>query len=493
MCLDAHAHGMRMDHDIFRTPNPVKLTIVEQPTPSTYANYPDGRDLGETMPMWRVQTEGYTTSPGQLIGIVSRDAGFLDSPDAEWISGGVNSKGPNAVALGRHGNFFHWGFAVSPSFMTSEAKDVFVNALHYIARFDGLAPIARKASGTMMRSSIEQIIDGLSEEGYARTVSVYQGYQKEDKGRRLAIQARIDAGEEVTELERQMLSYPPTQIPSRLAGAERFLSPEKMAELGNDPDRVGAYLLKTKPYMYPEGWYSLAVDEDLMKLGVANSEIAVLDRAIALLASDTTRATGQALLERYTAESFASATEWKEWLTSNRDKLFFTEAGGYKWLVNSVTAPKAVGFRASEARATEAGATKTRSGPMATPRQPLASEATVTASASGGYTLTIEIDLLPGWHAYENVPLGSAYTPLELKLELPDGVQRIGDWSKPQGHLSPESSGLSIYEGRIAFACNLSAPDLATAQQVACQLRYQVCDANMCLPPSTEQLTATAR
>ncbi len=107
---------MRIQHDIFNTPNKVNLTIEEQATPSDYSSYTD--ELGSTMPMWRVQTEGYKDGNGQLIGLVSRDAGFLDSPDTEWISSGVNSKGPNAIAIGRHANFFHWGFAASPTFMT---------------------------------------------------------------------------------------------------------------------------------------------------------------------------------------------------------------------------------------------------------------------------------------------------------------------------------------------------------------------------------------
>lgn len=36
--------------------------------------------------------------------------GFEDSPEAEVISSGVCAKSLDAVAIGRHGNFFHWGF-----------------------------------------------------------------------------------------------------------------------------------------------------------------------------------------------------------------------------------------------------------------------------------------------------------------------------------------------------------------------------------------------
>ncbi len=107
--------------------------------------------------MWRVQTEGYQDGSRQLIGLVSDFNGFLDSPDTEVLSSGVNTKGPSSVAIGRHGNFLQWGFAASPTWMTDEAKLVFVNAIHYIAKFDGQAPVARKVRGSLPRSSMRSI------------------------------------------------------------------------------------------------------------------------------------------------------------------------------------------------------------------------------------------------------------------------------------------------------------------------------------------------
>ena len=108
---------MRVDHPIFRAPNDVALTLRDVPTPEYYR----GEGLGETMPMWRVQTEGYKGRTGQPIGVVSRNAGFFDSPDVEWISSGVNSKNSQAVAIGRHGSFLHWGFAVSRNVLDTQA------------------------------------------------------------------------------------------------------------------------------------------------------------------------------------------------------------------------------------------------------------------------------------------------------------------------------------------------------------------------------------
>src|SRR5262249_23232709 len=58
---------------------------------------------------------------------------------------GLNSKGPNSVALARHGNFFLCGFSAPPKDMTPEARKYFVNAVCYIKKFDGQKPIVRKS------------------------------------------------------------------------------------------------------------------------------------------------------------------------------------------------------------------------------------------------------------------------------------------------------------------------------------------------------------
>ncbi len=463
---------MRTQHDIFNTPVAVKLSLSEQPTPSSYANYPEGRSLGKTMPMWRVQTEGYLTHPNQLIGIVSRDAGFLDSPDTEWISSGVNSKGPSAVALGRHGNFFHWGFAVSPTYLTTEAKDVFVNALHYIARFDRQAPIARKVQATMLRSTVDQIIDGLSEEGYARTVAMYDQIRLESEARNAEIQQRIDAGAEVSKLERQMLEMRPVRTPGRLDSVRRLVSPEQIKEFDHDPAKVSAYLHSNKPFLYPSGWYNLVVDEELKDLGTANSDINMLDQAVALLSSDHP-ALGFRLLERYTAESFATQAEWEDWLQAHRPRLFFSESCGYKWLVNTL-----------------GESTSTPAPPKATPRSPLATGLSLEPKGGGLLTLTVHIDILLGWHAYANVPANSAYAPLKLTLDLPDGVQQVGAWNSPPAHASIESPALTIFEGRLAFECELLAAEIKKTTEIACQVSYQVCNDQMCMPPTTKRLVS---
>ena len=145
-CLDQWALGMRTNHPIFKGPYKVKMTLVDRPTPDGAKEFAPlvNEVLPETTKMWRVNTKGYATDPGFLIGMVSRPWGVEDSPEAEWISSGNCQKSIDAMALGRHGSFFHWGFAGAPMDMTEEAKPLLANAIVYISKFAGQHLIARK-------------------------------------------------------------------------------------------------------------------------------------------------------------------------------------------------------------------------------------------------------------------------------------------------------------------------------------------------------------
>ncbi len=330
---------MRVQHAIFNTPHGVDLTIEDRVTPDLYAHSLEGRDLGSTMPMWRVQTEGYTEGNDQLIGVVSSGYGFTDSPDTEWISGGVNSKGLNSVAIGRHGNFFHWGFAASPTYMTDEAKLVFINAVHYIAGFRGQKPVGHKIRGMVPRIAIELALDQLTEASYAATIRRYDRLRADADAKKQKVQARIDAGEDVSDVDKRVLSYPTIKTPGRFDRIKRYIPHDQWGALDGDEAAIAEYFRANLPYMRgdPEN-YSLVVDQELKQFGQPNNELGFLDRAVAAFGD---KPVARTLLERYTEHSFDSAAEWGAWLKQNRDALFFTEVGGYKWVVNRRAKPVA--------------------------------------------------------------------------------------------------------------------------------------------------------
>jgi DsbC/DsbD-like thiol-disulfide interchange protein len=121
---------------------------------------------------------------------------------------------------------------------------------------------------------------------------------------------------------------------------------------------------------------------------------------------------------------------------------------------------------------------------------PFAADLCVEPQGDGRYTLTLHIDVLKGWHAYDAVPAGSPYKPLSFEFDLPDGVTQAGEWKKPPAQTSIETSELAIYAGSVAFSCELSAGALEASTEIACELSYQICDARMCMRPATTRLTS---
>lgn len=159
LCLLGHAYNMNTKNAIFKGPYKVKLTMVERPTPAGAKEYAEitHEQLPSTLPMWKVQNKDYQNTKGYKVGMVTREWGYLDSPDTEIISGGESAKSYGAISIGRHANFLHWGFSASPADMTEEAKPVFLNAVVYISKFAGHHIIARKLNeGISTRTSVDE-------------------------------------------------------------------------------------------------------------------------------------------------------------------------------------------------------------------------------------------------------------------------------------------------------------------------------------------------
>jgi hypothetical protein len=56
--------------------------------------------------------------------------------------------------------------------------------------------------------------------------------------------------------------------------------------------------------------------------------------ALINLIKDEKRAdTAQNLLTRYTNESFQGAEQWQSWFQDNKDRIFFSDVGGFKFFV----------------------------------------------------------------------------------------------------------------------------------------------------------------
>ncbi|WP_163407108.1 hypothetical protein [Flavobacterium ajazii] len=336
LCLDRHAHHIKTNHEIFKGPFKTALTLQNLPTPSGVLEAYDGLDEPAEIPMWEVDKVGYQNSNGVRIGMVARGWGFEDAPNSEIISGGVSSKQKTAVALGRHGNFFLWGFAGSPDDMTDEAKIVFANTVAYMNKHKKDQLIVRKYNE---RIATKEFIDELEFYTTAKSFESYRDamikYGEKDKADKLKIQAKIDRGEELSEDDKIIFESQAAPIPTRKEYLEKMVSRLPWAKsMGIDTLQIRSFLKENRPYFYsePEASYDLVVDEDIKSLKIANTDVKVLDKAIKLLEEGKDVQKGKRILLRYTLENFSLPKEWRSWYSKNRKDLLFTQVGGYIWI-----------------------------------------------------------------------------------------------------------------------------------------------------------------
>ncbi|MCG8582105.1 MAG: hypothetical protein MI866_19425 [Bacteroidales bacterium] len=332
LCLDAHAHSMKLKHEIFSKPYKVDVTYEDVKLTNNYHVRYSGRNLGESMGMWRIQTEGYRDGKGFPVGLVSGGFAWDNGVDAEWISSGTCDKGIEATAIGRHANFFHWGFAAAPEYMTESAKLAFINSVHYIAKFKGAKQVTRKIKGTMYKENLLDKQFTMSDEGWARWSAYLEESAVKQREAKKKMQARKDAGEKLSEFEEMMLQMPDRK--ETRVWTIRHETKENKGKFGEDWAKYENYYKENHNYFYPTSdRYDVAVDEDAKSLGIANNDIKLLATAVKMYQKGDRPEMAQRILTRYTKESFATADEWAKWFKANRKKLYFSQGDGYKYIV----------------------------------------------------------------------------------------------------------------------------------------------------------------
>lgn len=340
LCLDADAHHIDTRHPIFKGPlEKVAPTMVMKNTPEGVFHYSTGANLPKQIPMWRVQKQGYLDDKNVRIGLVARGNRFGESPDTEVISSGVNTKDVGAVALGRHGNFFLWGFSASPVDMTEEAKKVFVNTVAYMKGFDGKAPIARKYNDRMATTDdVKEAVATARKENYEQYVKLMKDFNEQGKKQKKQLDDKVASGQTLSPEEKASMSYLGQDAP--IDSYENYLK-SKMGKLasrfGSDAPAFQKYIKENFGYLYcdPNGFFSYEIDEDAKQIGISNHDVRFLEACIERLKKNDEPELALKMLKKYTAEDFSSAKEWSSWLAKNKSKLFFTETGGYRFLVNT--------------------------------------------------------------------------------------------------------------------------------------------------------------
>ncbi len=482
-CLEDDALNINTKHEIFNTPVKVKLTMVTRPTPESFFNGFQGLKTPKEMPMWKVVKEGSPTDGKYIIGMVSHGEGFNDSPDAEAISGGVCLKNAEAVALGRQGNYFMWGFAASPDYMTGEAKDVFVNAVCYIKKYDRQLPIVKKVQ-IETREWIEERIYRTDKSLYEKAIISRQ----EGNARMLKLQQALKdkkaAGEDIGYANEMFLKMPASNETESFAD---YLKGQNGAELfsrfGENTALYHKYYRDNYEYFYPADAYSLQLDTDVRKLRISNRKTALLEKCIGMLEKNQDPAGAQRILERYTTEKFTTAAGWRNWFTKNKAKLFYTEAGGFKFMVNTIGAtPAPAGESARVIEDNSKAAEPTLSDPVSV------SAKLVYATDKKSADLFINANMLKGWHLYAFVPSDSPFIQTEPRLELPEGAVTVKDWQTPAALPFPGSKGVFVFEGKVFYKIRIDCSAAKPGSIIKCGLFYQTCNDNKCLQPTTKMV-----
>lgn len=483
LCLDADAHHFRKEHPIFIGPFPVSMTIRMKPTPSDayhYAYYADG-PIPDSIPMWKVQTKGYMTDRGFRIGMVSRPWGFEDSPEAEYISSGVCAKTLDAVAIGRHANFLHWGFAASPMDMTEEAQTVLANAIVYISKFAGQRPIARKYNDRIAtREYLKELKELSTRKAWQERLKMDEGFNQQMMDKKKAAQAKQAKGEKLSEEEDAMLSYEPEKTISYEDFLKRYQD-DAFERFGTDEAAYAAYYDGNKDYFYGgEGRYTLVVDEDVKSLGIPNNKPELLDAAIRLLEKGKDTEKAYRILNRYTLCRFTTPAEWRNWYQANKGRLFFTESGGWLFLVNTHEPVAGNDYHVRNAQTDAPALPQTEATNDLNPVQVAMSIAKMN---NGNRELIIKVKIHPGYHIYANVAKSDPFVTTTVEIQLPKGYREVGKLKKSP-FKSYNQNGTTVYEDQAVFRQEITGEG---SGEVSCTVGYQCCDAHICMPPTEKR------
>lgn len=483
LCLDAHAHHYKKDHPIFQTPFKVKMTEEILPTPEGAFHYEYflGKATPKKTTMWRVQTKGYKTDKNFRIGMVARPWGFEDSPDAESISSGVCDKTLDAVALGRHGNFFHWGFAASPEFMTAEAQTVMANAIVYISKFDGKGVVARKyLDRRATKEYIKERKRYATREAYDEQVKSYEEFDKNQFAMQKATLEKQARGEKLSERETMSLNYKAQEKQSFEDFLKKYQA-ELFDQFGTDTKAYLKYYDDNLPYFYSEdASYVIVLDEDVKSLGIPNTDIRLLDRCISMLEKGEDVAKAKRILDRYTLLDFQTAAEWRAWYTKNKDKIFFTQAGGWYFMVDSPDKNEPANNYKNKSEKT---ANLDEIKPSKTDHNnPVRIAAGVVAAKDGKQEIVIKVKIHPGYHIYAYVADNDPYINTAIEVNTSIGVTKEGQLVKPSFKYFNDR-GTTIYEDEVVFKQLVSGSGVASIT-----IQYQCCDSKICFPPVDEKI-----
>lgn len=290
LCLQGEAIVFSADHRIFNEPDPVQPeSIYETSPPRQFTEWSEPGSVPSSIRLLRVHKDtpaedsGGSSDPGLVVAPFG-----MEGPDAESIVGGINDKGYDYVAVGRHGRFVLFGFATPPTQMTEAGRTLLWNTVCYAADQRG-----QKVLEMVRQEPVELV------EHFVRTMD----YDDDPDNLQSALHYFFG--------ETAPLAADATTVERRT-----FL------------EELGPYLRRIDD--------RFGIDDDARRFGLPLADPQLLWRCLDAVQSDGDEAAaGSRLYARLTGRGSDDVSAERAWLHDVADDLFYSSLSGDRYLLRS--------------------------------------------------------------------------------------------------------------------------------------------------------------
>jgi DsbC/DsbD-like thiol-disulfide interchange protein len=124
------------------------------------------------------------------------------------------------------------------------------------------------------------------------------------------------------------------------------------------------------------------------------------------------------------------------------------------------------------------------------PLQAVLSVEPATAAPGDVVELRLRLTVNDPWYVYADQPGMAGEAPLNLSLRLPEGVEAVGEWARPQA-ATVYTAGEHVFSRRFRVAA-LKSQDGGPLRkvQIGLTVTYQACTSEFCQPVDNLELTA---
>ena len=294
--------------------------------------------------------------------------------------------------------------------------------------------------------------------------------------------AKKARGEKLDEEDTYFLNFTPQKPMTLDEYLERY-EKEAYDILGTDLEAYPKYYDENRDYFYGgKGMYVMTVDTTCKDWGIPNNDIRLLDKAITCLETGEDAERAAKVLDRYTLCTFDTPAEWRDWYEKYKDRMFFTESGGWYFMIDGPAYLPGNDYHAKERKAAEQKASGSAE---------QAADSPVKVSArlvddSAGKRIEISFGIKAGYHIYREVASSDAYIPVSVEVAMPEGCS-AGKLIAPEAE-KYGSAGTTVYRSDVTMSVPVKGDGKGTAKVT---VGWQCCDAHVCMMPQTVDIDVT--